>query len=274
MNLYEILNVPETASKDEIKTAYRRLAAKHHPDRGGDTATFQSVQNAYDTLMDDNKRAEYDAMKNGQMHGGGFNVNIDDIFKSFGFSFGDANGFSPFMRHQRKNPDIQGTMSIDLKETLSDQTKFVNINTKSGETKTLEIKIPRGIRSGTVMKFSGGGESIFPQMPPGDLYLKVLVAENENFLQRGLDLECTLNIDCFDAILGCDTEVRTLSDKIFSIRVPANTQQFTRLKIPGEGLYEFQKDIRGNFYVKINITIPTNLSTEQLELIRKIKTSL
>ena len=273
MNLYEILNVPETASKDEIKTAYRRLAAKHHPDRGGDTATFQSIQNAYDTLMDDGKRAEYDAMKNGQMHGN-FNVNIDDIFKSFGFSFGDANGFSPFMPHQRKNPDIQGTMSIELKETLNDVTRFVNINTKNGDTKTLEIKIPRGIKSGTVMKFTGGGENIFPQIQPGDLYLKILVADNDTYIQRGLDLEYTLNIDCFDAILGCDREIQTLSDRTFSIRIPPNTQQFTRLKIPGEGLYEFQKDVRGNFYVKINITIPTTLTSEQLDLVRKIKTSL
>ena len=274
MNLYEILNVPENASKDEIKTAYRRLAAKHHPDRGGDTATFQSIQQAYDTLMDDGKRAEYDAMKNGGMQGGGFNVNIDEIFKSFGFSFGDANGFSPFMRHQRKNPDIQGTMNIDLKETLADATKFININTKNVQTKTLEIKIPRGIKSGTVMKFNSGGEHIFPQMPPGDLYLKIFVSESEKFLQRGLDLEITHNIDCFDAILGCDIEVQTLSDRIFSIRIPPNTQQFTRFKISGEGLYEFQKDVRGNFYVKINISIPTNLSVEHLELIRKIKTSL
>jgi len=272
MDYYKILNVPENASRDDIKSAYRKLASKHHPDRGGDTATFQNIQQAYDVLSDDHKRAEYDSAKNGRFSAHN-SQNMEDIFNSFGFNFGEKEIFSHFMRSQRRNPDIKTNISIDLKDTLCDTTKFINIKTKNNENKTLEIKIPRGIRSGTVMKFGGGGESIFPNNPPGDLYITIHVNEDINFIQRGLDLETTINVNCFDAIIGCELEVKTLSDKVFSIKIPSYTQQSTKFKIPGEGLYEFQKDIKGSLYVKINIVIPTNLNPEQLELIRKIKIS-
>jgi len=271
MDYYQILNVSPGASKDEIKTSYRKLAGKHHPDRGGDTAKFQEIQQAYDTLMDDRKRAEYDAVKNGNFAGG--NPNIDDVFKSFGFSFGDSDIFSHFMRGQRRNPDIKTSIEINLSDTLDETIKIVSVRTKNNENKTLEIKIPRGIKSGTVMKFGGGGERIFPNVPPGDLYITIIVHESNKFVQRGLDLESEISLNCFDAILGCELEVQTLSEKTFVMRIPANTQQGTKFKIPGEGLYEFQKDIKGNFYVKINVTIPTNLNASQLELVRQIKTT-
>ncbi len=270
MDYYQILNVSPDASKDEIKSSYRKLAGKHHPDRGGDTAKFQEIQQAYDTLMDDRKRAEYDAMRNGNFGG---NPNIDDVFKSFGFSFGDGDIFSHFMRGQRRNPDIKTSIEINLADTLSDTTKIVTIRTKNNENKTLEIKIPRGIKSGTVMKFGGGGERIFPNAHPGDLYINIIVHESSKFIQHGLDLETEISLNCFDAILGCELEVQTLSEKTFIMKIPPNTQQGTKFKISGEGLYEFQKDIRGNFYVKVNIVIPTALSVSQLDLVRQIKTS-
>lgn len=272
MDYYKILNIAENASKDEIKTAYRKLASKHHPDRGGDTATFQNIQQAYDVLSDDRKRAEYDASKHGAFAGQG-QPSMEDIFNSFGFSFGQNDIFSQFMRNQRRNPDIKTSISIELKDTLYETTKFVNIRTKNNENKTLEIKIPRGIKSGTVMKFGGGGETIFPNAPPGDLYISINVEDDPKYVQRGLDLETVLDVNCFDAILGCEVEIKTLSDKVFSIKIPSNTQQSTRFKIPGEGLYEFQKDIKGSLYIKINVNIPTQLTSEQLDLVRKIKLS-
>lgn len=273
MDYYKILNVSENASREEIKSAYRKLASKHHPDRGGDTATFQSIQQAYDVLGDDNKRAQYDASKNNPFGNNGQTPNMEDIFNSFGFSFGQNDIFTEFMRGKRRNPDIKTSINISLKDTLSDNVKFVNIRTKNNENKTLEIKIPKGIKSGIVMKFGGGGENIFPNAQPGDLYITIIVDEDPNFIQRGLDLETTINVDCFDAILGCNVEVKTLSDKVFSMKIPPNTQQSTKFKIPGEGLYEFQKDIKGSLYIKVNINIPTQLSSHQLDLVKQIKLS-
>lgn len=270
MDYYKILNVSNSASKDEIKAAYRKLAAKHHPDRGGDTSKFQEIQRAYDVLMDNTKRSEYDAMNSENFSNTNFPPNMEDVLKNFGFSFGnDDQIFTQVFR--RKNPDIKTSITIDLKETLSESTKFIRVKTKNDEEKTLEIKIPRGIKSNTVMKFSGGGEKIFSNMPPGDLYLTVIVLDDKKFTQRGLDLEHEIHIDCFDAILGTEIEITALSDRIFSIKIPQHTQQNTKFKIPGEGLYEFQKDIRGNLYVRINITVPQQLSESQIELVKKIK---
>ena len=272
MNHYETLNVSPDASKEQIKSSYRKLAAKHHPDRGGSTERFQEIQNAYDTLMDDARRKEYDYNMHIRDH---YNSKIEDIFREnifqdFGFSFGKGENIFTRTRH-RKNPDIKTQITIELKETLSDAQKFIRVKTKNNEDKTLEIKIPRGIKSGTVLKFSGVGEKIFANMPAGDLYLTVDVIENQNFMLRGLDLEKNIKLNCFDAILGVDIEIETLSGKTYSIKVPPYTQQNTKFKIPGEGLYEFQKDIRGNFYVRTNIVIPETLSSTQLELVNKIK---
>lgn len=270
MNHYETLNVSPDATKDQIKASYRKLAAKHHPDRGGSTERFQELQNAYDTLMDDARRAEYDSGRYNNDH---FHANMEDILRNFGFSFGGGSDgiFTQTMR--RRNPDIKTQINIELKETLENVQKFIRVRTKNGEDKTLEIKIPRGIKTGTVMKFSGGGEKLFTNMPPGDLYLTVNVLENEQFVSRGLDLEKDLYIDCFDAILGCELEVETLSGKTYSIKIPSHTQQNTKFKIPGEGLYEFQKDIRGNFYVRTHIIIPETLSESQIALLKEIKNS-
>jgi curved DNA-binding protein len=268
MDYYKILNISENASKDEIKTAYRKLASKNHPDRGGDTAIFQTIQQAYDVLSDDNKRTEYDASRHGVFTGHG-RPSMEDIFNSFGFD--QNNIFQEFMRGQRRNPDIKTSINIELKDTLCETTKFINIKTKNNESKTLEIKIPRGIKSGTVMKFSRGGETIFPNVSPGDLYITIIVDQDSKYVQCGLNLETTLDLNCFDAILGCDAEIKTLSGKVFSIKIPPNTQQSTKFKIPEEGLYEFQKDIKGSLYIKINVNIPSHLTSEQLDLIRQIK---
>jgi curved DNA-binding protein len=271
MDYYKILNVSETSTKEEIKSAYRKLAAKHHPDRGGDTAQFQEIQSAYDVLSDPVKRQEYDATRKNsyrKFHFTDFGESPpDDFFGQFGF----ADSFFNFSR-ARKNPDIKITADIELKETLDDTIKYISVRTKNNENKTLQVKIPRGIKSGTVMKYGGGGESIFPNMPPGDLYVTINVLDNPAFKSIGLDLEHEIYIDCFDAILGCEIEITTLSDKTFRIKIPENTQQFTKFKIPGEGLYEFHKDIKGNLYIKTNIVIPSNLTTEQLTLIKQIKT--
>ena len=115
MDYYKILNIEENASKDEIKTAYRKLASKHHPDRGGDTATFQNIQQAYDVLSDDRKRAEYDASRHVAFAGQG-QPSMEDIFNSFGFSFGQNDIFSEFMRMrgQRRNPDIKTSINMSI----------------------------------------------------------------------------------------------------------------------------------------------------------------
>jgi len=273
MDYYQALNVDKTASQEDIKKAYRRLASKHHPDKGGDTKKFQEIQTAYDVLSDPAKRQQYD---NGGAQQFNFNPgnfgghDINDIFRQFGFHFGG--GPDPFagFRNQRKNKDLRIEITLNLAETLNDQTKILNIKTTTGTNENVNLTIPRGVTQGASIKYSGLGDNMFTNLPRGDLYIHFNIRNDPNFIVQGLDLIKQLTIDCFDAILGCRQEITGLDGKVFAVQVPAGCQQGMKLKIPGEGLYGFQKDIKGNLYILMNISIPTNLNTEDLELVRTL----
>lgn len=270
MNYYEVLGVIKTASPDEIKQAYRKAASKNHPDKGGDTAKFQQIEEAYRILSDPQKRAEYDNPAP-QMGPGGFhfnfgNADLGDIFAQFGFG-GPGN---PFGRMQRKNPDIRTEIVLGLQDTLYEQNKTLSIRTANGERQNIDIKIPRGITSGTTIKYPGLGDSIMPNLPKGDFYLTINVAKHPNYHVAGLDLIVGLTIDCFQAILGSEQTIVGLDGKVFSVKTPQGCQNGTKLKITGEGLYAFQQDVKGNLLVQVHIATPTNLSEEHLNLIKTI----
>jgi curved DNA-binding protein len=273
MNYYEVLGVAQTATPDEIKRAYRKLASQHHPDKGGDTAKFQQIEEAYRVLSDPQKRAEFDNPVQ-QMGPGHFNfnfngndVNINDIFSQFGFDpFGRGHPF----QQPRRNKDVRANLVLRLHETLEDQLKTLNIRTPEGNQKNVDVRIPRGITSGTTIKYPSLGDTMFANLPPGDLLLAVHIEPNPNFQTSGLDIITSLTIDCFQAILGSEQTVYGLDGKQFVIQTPQGCQPGTKLKIAGEGLWEFQKDVKGSLFVNISVSIPKNLTEEQKQLIQTI----
>jgi curved DNA-binding protein len=277
MNPYEILGVVKTATPEEIKKTYRKLAALHHPDRGGDTAKFQEIQAAYDTLSDPEKRAQLDnpmhQMGPGHFHfdfGGG---DINDIFARFNFG-GGPDPFAQFrQQHQqpRRNKDVRAELNVGLQETLQEQIKTLNIKTSDSRNQNIDIKIPRGITSGTTIKYPGLGDNMFGNLPSGDLYLTINVLRHPTYTANGLDLVMGLTIDCFQAIIGSEQTVVGLDGKTFVIQTPQGCQNGTKLKILGEGLYGFQQDIKGSLFVDIHVTIPKDLTEDQKQLIQTIQ---
>lgn len=270
MNYYEVLGVTKTATPDEIKKAYRKLASQHHPDKGGDTAKFQQVEEAYRVLSDSQKRAEYDnpvqQMGPNHFHFNFGQGNVEDIFAQFGFDmFGRRHPPQP-----RRNKDIRSELVMTLKDTLSDQNKTLSIKTANGTRQNVDIMVPRGITSGTTMKYPGMGDNMFENLPRGDLYITIHVMADPSYQVSGLDLITSLTIDCFQAILGCEQTVVGLDGKEFVIQTPQGCQHGTKLKISGEGLYGFQNDIKGSLFVNVNIRIPTDLSEDQKQLIKTI----
>ena len=278
MDYYEILGLSRDAGPDEIKKAYRRLASKHHPDKGGSTQKFQEIQVAYDTLSNPEKRSLYDnpqpqAGPNGfRFSFDGNNPNLDEIFRQFGFG---PDPFSPFRQQQvRRNKDIRIEFPIELKETLEEQNKTINIKLQNGNNQTVDITIPRGVTSGVIIKYPGLGDNMFNNLPRGDLLVHVLVREDPRFYPAGLDLVTDLTLDSFQAMLGCKQIVTGLDGKLFSVQIPEGCQFGTKLKINGEGLYAFQQDVKGNLYVRTIIQTPTNLSEDQKLLLKSIQDSL
>ena len=278
MSHYDTLGVSKTATPEEIKKAYRKLASQHHPDKGGDTAKFQEIQTAYDTLSDPTKRSEYD---NPQPQGFRFNSSdfdgmppgFDEIFRNFGF--GGRGPFGHQHRSQpRKNKDLRVEITISLVETLSEQNKTLSVQTTNGHRETVNVTIPRGVVRGTSIRYPGLGDTFFNTLPRGDLYIIVNVVDDPRFHIHDLDIITTANITCFEAILGHKLEIETLDNRVLELQVPAGAQNGMLLRIRNEGLYQMNSHIRGNILVKLNVTVPTNLSETQLDLVRQIQTGL
>jgi DnaJ-class molecular chaperone len=279
MNYYEILGVSDSATADEIKKAFRKLASQHHPDKGGDHSKFQEIQKAYETLADNNKRQQYDMQRNG-FGGGGpqfhwhsadmQHPDISEIFKSFGFG-GDP--FGGFRQQQRRNKDLRVNLQVPLNSTLEDQTKTISVQTTNGHRETVNVTIPRGITSGTNIKYAGLGDNLFNTIPRGDLYIQIIVTETENFVVSGLDLFTRVNVNCLLAITGGEVTVFGIDTKQFTVNLPAGVQHNTKFRIPGQGIYQINSELRGNLYVEVAITVPQNLTAEQLEIIRSLTTN-
>lgn len=285
MNYYEILGISETADAAEIKKSYRKLASQHHPDKGGDTARFQEIQAAYDTLADPDKRQRYDMERQGQggphIHwhtGSNGHPDIGDIFRNFGFAFGGGGGtgdpFQPFRQpQQRRNKDMRIEIPIALADTLTEQTKTISVQTTNGERQTVEVNIPRGMSNGTQIKYAGLGDNLFNTLPRGDLYVQFTVHDAEGFIVNNIDLHTKTSVNCLQAIVGTEITVTGLDNKEFAITVPAGIQPGTRFRIPQQGLYQLNSIIRGDLYVEIAITVPKDLPEHKLETIRNLLNS-
>jgi curved DNA-binding protein len=278
MNHYEVLGVSDKATTDEIKRAYRKLASQHHPDKGGDKNKFQEIQAAYDTLSDDSRRQQYDMQRNGfggdpggvrfHWHTTGMNhPDISEIFRSFGFG-GDP--FGHVRQQQRRNKDLRIEIPLPLASTLEEQSKTVSVQTTNGHRETVEVKIPRGITNGTQIKYAGLGDNLFNTLPRGDLYVQFVVHSADGYITNGIDLQRQVSVNCLHAIVGSERIIEGLDGKKFAVTIPPGTQHGTRFRIPQQGLYILNSDHRGDLYIEINITIPQDLTAEQLETIKTL----
>ncbi len=273
MDYYSILGVPKGSSDQDIKKAYRKLAMQHHPDRGGDQNKFQQIQEAYDTLSDPAKRSQYDNPQpqgNFSFHFGQSGNPFEEIFQSFGF----GHGHDPFAHmRQRKNKDLRIQLDLALHDTLQEQIKTVSVQTTTGERQTVQVNIPKGIRSGHQMRFPGLGDNMFGSIPRGDLYVLFNVRPDPQFEIEGDDLVYKVHINVLDAMIGSTIDVPTLDSKVFRLTIPAGTLHGARLRLPNQGLYTINTERRGNLLVQVNLVVPVFQSDEAKALIQQLKNS-
>lgn len=287
---YKILGVERNASEEEIRKAYRKLALQYHPDRnpGNKEAEerFKEINEAYQVLIDPQKRAHYDrlgsAYSSWQRRGapgdfnwdqfGGFPGGVRVEYGDLDDLFGGAGGFSEFFRtifgqgagvgtrtRTRQQPQgYQQELQISLEEAYQGTTRVLQANGKQKQ-----VRIPAGVRTGSKVRVAGAG-------PNGlDLYLIIDVKEDPRFERRGNDLHTTASVDVFTAILGGEAEVETLSGKI-KLNIPAGTQPEQVFRLAGRGMPSVKnKNEKGDLYVRLKVQIPKYLSPKQRELLEQ-----
>lgn len=266
---YQILGVTKEASQEEIKKAYRKLAMKYHPDRGGDQAQFQKIQEAYSVLGDVDKKQQYD---NPQPN---FNFNstppnFEDLFRNFGF--GGINIDEVFNRTRNiRNRTINLQTSITLEEAYDGKEVVANIVLPNGKEQIINVKIPPGIQDGMTLRLRGIGDNTFTNVPPGDVNLTVNIIQHSDFIRNGDDLIKELNINALDAMVGTSAVVKTLDKKEYNVNIPAGTQPNTTLRIHGHGMPNVKDSrFKGSLLLNVKIYIPS-LNEEQKTIIRNLK---
>ena len=285
-DLYSLLGVSRTASADEIKSAYRRLAKKLHPDLNpGDTQVeqqFKEVSQAYAILSDPEKRRRYDAGEideSGQetMRGGfyrsaygrggekythfeGGTGAFEDIFADL-FGGGFASGRSGL---RQKGADVSYSLRVSFLEAAKGARKRVQI----GDGRTLDIDIPAGIEDGQSLRLKGQGLPGYGGAPPGDAYVEIKVDPHPYFTRSGRDLHLELPITLAEAVLGATVQVPTLDGKV-AMKVPANSSSGKTLRLRGKGVPGRRGAPPGDLYVKLRIVLPEKPDPELKAFIKE-----
>lgn len=231
MDYYKTLGVNRNASPDEIKKAYRKMAAQHHPDKGGDTATFQKIQEAYDTLSDPQKKQQHDNPNPFN----NMNVNMNFGGNPFGFQFHqqhfDINDLFGQMFHgqrQQQKPQYRTTINVTLEQVYNggeQQLQFNEFNNNS----MVKIEIPKGVENGTTLKYDN-------LIKDGILFIDFRVLPHSKYQRQGPDLISEQDVSILDLIVGTSFKFTTISGKSLDVKVKPQTSPNSTLRIPGEGL--------------------------------------
>ena len=282
MSHYDTLGVGRSASPEEIKAAYRKLAMKHHPDRGGDQKKFQTITEAYETLSDPDKKAFYDHGGGERQFGGGFHEfrsshpfngdpfgnPFDDIFTQFGFGFRGA-------RSQPKNSDLQIKVKINLQDSYMGKTMTVNYPLPSGRQQTVEITIPAGIASGQQMKMGGMGDDSIIEIPRGDLIIHLEIDKDKMFKRDEMHLLTKITIDIFDAMLGCKRNITNIDGNNIELTINAGTQNGQRYACKGYGFPSLKyNNVKGDLIVQVIVETPVIKDHELVEMVKNLATKV
>jgi DnaJ-class molecular chaperone len=309
MDYYQVLGISKTATEQEIRKAYRKLAAEYHPDRKpGDKVAetkFKEIQNAYEVLGDPQKRAQFDRLGPAyeqfrqaggpagggaggnpfQGAGGGDSAHWEQMFGQGGVDLGDLFGdiFSGGGGGRQGRAGTQGGQSrtrgrkgedlnteITIPFNLAIEGGKYSVDVRNGKsTETLEIKIPQGLSEGAVIRLSGQGNPGMGSGKPGDLLIKVHIASHPWFKRDGNDLYVDVPVTFPEAALGTKVEVPTLSEGNMWLTIPPGTSSGAKLRLKGKGVFQPKSQDRGDQYVVLKILSPKNLDPKAKQLLEE-----
>ncbi len=296
---YKALGISKTASEEEIKKAYRKLARKLHPDLNPNdkeaNKKFQQINEANEVLSDPEKRKKYDqygenwenaeqyekARQAGGQPGAGRGSSSGNPFSEYGSSeefgggqysdffeqmFGSGGRGGGASRNAKfRGQDYQAELQLSLRDAAKTHTQTLTVNEKN-----IRITIPAGVEDGQVIRLKGHGAPGSNGGPAGDLYITFRIPADSVFKRVGSDLYITLNIDLYAAVLGGEVMVDTLDSKI-KLKVKPGTQNGTKSRLKGKGFPVYKKDGEsGDLFVTYQINIPENLTQQQKDLFTEL----
>jgi len=297
---YNVLGVSKGATADEIKKGYRKLAKKYHPDANLDNPAaeekFKDIGEAYEVLKDPQKRQRYDQLGanwkqyanagrpgGGQSYsydfGGGRGFNFEnmgggfsDFFEMFfgssanqqsssGFDFGNNFRGSGERASARKGQDLQSAIEITLREAYTGTQRSIRLQ-KGNKTRTVNVKIPKGIKNGGKIRLAGEGGPGPGGGPNGDLYLTVNVSHHNVFTVKDNDLYVEIPVTIKEAYYGGKIDIPTFDGKV-NMKLPKRIQSGKTLRLKGKGMPDIKGGTSGNLYVKTKIVFPEKMSLKQ-----------
>ena len=264
MDHYQTLGISRDAEQKEIKTAYRKLAMKHHPDKGGDEEEFKRITGAYDVLSDPDKRAQYDNPNPFEAFGEGFQQGFGN--SPFADIFGDIFGQRRQQRQPAKNPDGIVDVGVTLLQIYTGSTIVVNTGYGS-----YEVNIPQGCNDNTRLRLAGKGPVRDPNLPAGDLIVRIHTEYPNNWGRDREHLFYRHNINAIDAMTGCTITITHVDNKKYELKIPAGTPHGTRLKMTSLGIRIPEFGVVGDLFVIIELDIPTITNVDDIETLNKIK---
>lgn len=286
---YTVLGVPKTATQDEIRKAFRKLAREHHPDVAKDKKAaetkFKEINEANEVLGDPEKRKRYDDLGADWDRPGrqGPPQGWENSFGGGGFEFrgGNGGGFSDFFEaffggggrskkrrgFAQKGHDVEFELAVSIEEALHGGKKSFTVNL-GGHNETITVTIPKGVRPGQRIRLAGKGGGGAGGGEPGDMYLLIKIAVGASYRVDGPDLVRAVNVPVATAVLGGEIAVET-PDGSVKLKLPAGTQPGQKFRIRGRGLPS-GPGVRGDFFAEAKVTLPTSLSAEERSLWEKL----
>lgn len=293
---YEVLGLSKTASQDEIKKAYRRLARKYHPDlhpgekKPDMEKKFKELNEAYEVLSDETKRKKYDkygfkwqeaeAYEQARREAGGGpaggwqtvytegeGADFSDLFEHL-FGRGARREGPSFRGFARPGADLEANVQLSLREVLHGASRTLTLTDEQGRPRTLEVRIPKGVQDGERVRVKGKGAPGQGGGPPGDLYLRIHFARHPVFRPHGADVFVTLPIWPWEAALGTEVMVPTLMGPV-RLKIPPGSQSRQKLRLKGKGLPN-RSGSHGDQFVVLDIVMPSRISPEEKHLYEQL----